>query len=740
MTTTGAAREPTAGGRVPDAAAPIDPFVLEILRHRLDTINDDAAAILMQVSGSQIAVEANDLNTVIMAADGRVVACGRYVLVQVASMHLFVRHLLEEYGDNPGIDPGDQFLTNDPYVGTLHQPDVVVVAPVFAGDRLIAWCGSAIHEADVGGPTPGGMSYDAASIFDEALPMAPVKIVEGGVLRRDIEREYLVRSRTPELNRLDLAGQIAANRATAEELLRLCDRYGVDTLVAAHDRLLAAAEDEFRERLRALPDGRWRHTAYVEYRPKTLGEHEPEHVYAIRLLCEKRGDHLVLDFSESDPQAPGAINTTEPALINFAMAATLLYFCGGLSWVPGGVWPALEIRSRPGTIVHATWPAGVAMSTAATCQAIRICINACAARMLDADDELSMHVMGSCQAAGGGGGIVSGLDGDGRPFATMTLDELTGGGGGRAHADGADSSGYTTSPGASCANVEVNESYLPLLYLQRQELADSGGPGRHRGGVGARHLIRPHGTPHPVRVLSFGQGLQHPAAIGVAGGEPGATSGFALLTSDVADAATRANGEQRHLDVPMPIAAMSFTDGDVWLAVAQGGGGYGDPLLRDPSAVAADVADGLVSVRGARDDYGVVVRVGDDDVTVDEPATAAQRARLRAARLGREPQRPVDVRAAAAIGRRLSSALRLDEGRIWCGACAGPLASVGDDLHAALHLVEHDIERRAVHGLRYPGSERFVLRHFCCPYCATQIDVQIGRRDEPYDRAIEVLG
>jgi N-methylhydantoinase B/oxoprolinase/acetone carboxylase alpha subunit len=128
----------------------------------------------------------------------------------------------------------------------LHQPDVVVVAPVFDGDRLIAWCGSAIHEADVGGPTPGGMSYDAASIFDEAIPMAPVRIVEGGSLRRDIEREYLVRSRTPELNRLDLMGQLAANRATTDELLRLCARYGTDALVASLDRLLDAAEDEFR--------------------------------------------------------------------------------------------------------------------------------------------------------------------------------------------------------------------------------------------------------------------------------------------------------------------------------------------------------------------------------------------------------------------------------------------------------------------------------------------------------------
>jgi N-methylhydantoinase B len=709
-----------------------DPFVLEIVRHRLDTINDDAAAILMQVSGSQIAVEANDLNTVIMAADGRVVACGRYVLVQVASMHLFVRHLLEEYGDNPGIAPGDQFLTNDPYVGTLHQPDVVVVAPVFAGDRLIAWCGSAIHEADVGGPTPGGMSYDAASIFDEAIPMAPVRIVEAGKLRRDIEREYLVRSRTPELNRLDLAGQLAANRATSDELLRLCERYGTATIAASLDRLLASAEDEFRDRLRRLPDGRWRHTAYVEYRPRGLPAGDLEPIFAIRLLCEKTGDRLVFDFRESDPQAPGAINTTEPALINFAMAATLLYFCGGLSWVPGGVWPSLEIRSTPGTIVHATWPAGVAMSTAATCQAIRICINAVAARMFDASDELCGEVMASCQAAGGGGGIVSGVDEAGRPFATMTLDELTGGGGGRAWADGADSSGYTTSPGAACANVEVNESYLPLLYLRRAELADSGGPGVHRGGVGALHLLRTHHAGSRVQVLSFGQGLQHPAAIGVAGGEPGASSGFALL--DEGAAIDRDASGLR--DVPMPVGGMSFGDGDVWLAVTQGGGGHGDPLQRDPRAVAADASAGLVSIDGAARDYGVVLRAAGHGFEVDEAASDAHRRERRRDRLGREPSRPLRP---TARGARVSSGVRGDDGRLWCAACGGDLGIAGGDLYDVLHCEERAVEHRAVHRLRYPGSERFVLRHFHCPHCATQLDVQIGRRDEPPVRAIDVV-
>ena len=134
----------------------VSPVLLEIIRHRLNNINDDAASTLKRVSGSQIAVEASDLNTVIMAADGRVVACGRYVLIQVASMHLVVSFLLEHYADNPGIAPGDQFITNDPYVGTLHQPDVVLAAPIFVDGTLVAWCASVVHQSDVGGPTPGG--------------------------------------------------------------------------------------------------------------------------------------------------------------------------------------------------------------------------------------------------------------------------------------------------------------------------------------------------------------------------------------------------------------------------------------------------------------------------------------------------------------------------------------------------------------------------------------------------------
>jgi N-methylhydantoinase B len=714
----------------------LDPITFEIIRHRLDSINDEAASTLQHVSGSQIAVESNDLNTAVTAADGRVVACGRYILAQVASIHLVVADILTEYQDNPGIGPGDQFLTNDPYVGTLHQPDVVLVAPVFASERLIGWVGSTVHQADVGGPTPGGMSMDARSIWDEPIPMPPVKIVEGDRIRRDLEREYLIRSRTPQLNALDLAGQVAANRASVAALLRLCERYGADQVEGAMARLLTGTERRIRERLAELPDGRWRHVAHLEYGPEPDGSPGGA-VYAVRLTATKRGEQLELDFSESSDQAAGAINTAYPALAGFTMAAVLVYLCGGLPWVPGALWPAVRIVSRKGSVVDAEWPAGVAMSTATVAQAVRTCVNVCLARMLDgsAHDE---HVMAGCQLAGAGGVVLSGHTDDGRMFAGMTLDEVAGGGGARTFADGADSSGPTTSPGGACANVEVNESYLPVRYLVRAELPDSAGPGRLRGGVGSLHLLTPHEVRAPVGVLSFAQGLQHPGAMGLAGGEPGGSGAFAILGPDEARALVHGELGPRELPIPGPDARL--TASDVHVAVSQGGGGYGDPIERDPAAVLEDVLDSLVSRERAASDYAVLLADTASGPVVDGAGTAALRDERRRARLGGSEPRPV---AKTSGGRRLSATLRLDEDGespvITCNRCAIALCDAAKNVYAHLLLDEQPARTFAPFRFGYDGAERFTVRRFYCPGCGLQIDAIPARSGEPLVYAVEPL-
>ena len=623
----------------------VDPFTFEIIRHRLDSINDEAAITLRQVSGSPVAVEANDLNTAITTADGTVVACGHYVLCQLASMDLVAADIMREYTDSPGFGPGDQFLTNDPYVGTLHQPDVVVVAPVFADGRLVAWCGSSVHQFDVGGPSAGGMTFDAGSIFDEPTPLPPIRIVAGDWVQRDVERDFLQRSRTPHLNELDLRGQIAANRATSAAILALCARYGADVLAEVMAGLVTATERQLRARLRELPDGRWRHVSYLE---RGAPQPDDSDIYAVRLTTTKRGDSLELDFSDSSPQAPGAINAAYPALVNFAVAALLIYLCGDLPWVPGAILRVCRIRSKEGTIAHARWPAGVAMSTSSSCQAIRVCVNVCVGRMLEGSPALSAHAMASCCSSGGGGGVFAGVIADGEAFAAMTLDELTGGGGATGSHDGISSSGTTTSPGAACADVEVNESYLPLLYLRRAEVTDSGGPGRFRGGLGGLNIICPHATAAPVTILSFAQGLQHPAAAGLAGGEPGGQSIY--LVTDVSAALGLADGMPgpgtpgpgTAVDWSLPSQDSAMRAGQAHIAVSQGGGGYGDPLTRDPRSVAADVTAGAVTAGRAGLDYGVVVTEGaDGEWTADLDSTESLRQCLRRERLGGRAGRAV---------------------------------------------------------------------------------------------------
>ena len=263
--------------------ATFDPVTFEILRHRLTAINDEAAVTIAFASGSPVATEAYDFNSALMTASGDVVLVGQYIVAHAAAMDLLVKHLIAEYADNPGIGPGDMFMTNDPYIAAMHQPDVVVAAPIFVDGELVAWCGSVVHQSDVGGPLAGSVGAGAASIYQEAIPLAPVRIVEAGRVRKDIEREFLIRSRTPELNALDTRAQIAANNVHAMGFAEVCATYGTATVTGCMEWLIDTTTRRFEQRLRGLPDGEWSHTCYVEHDGRS------DEVYRVELILRKAG-------------------------------------------------------------------------------------------------------------------------------------------------------------------------------------------------------------------------------------------------------------------------------------------------------------------------------------------------------------------------------------------------------------------------------------------------------------------
>jgi N-methylhydantoinase B len=711
-----------------NAANIVDAATFEVLRHRLWAINDEAAVTIARVSGSPIATEGNDFNSGLMTASGETVVAGIYVLVHAAALGRIVRDVLEHYADNPGIRPGDMFLTNDTYVGAPHQADVIVVAPIFDGDRLIAWTGSCVHQADVGGPVPGSITVGARNIYEEALPISPVKIVEGGVLRADIEREYLHRSRTPELNRLDLLGQIAANRVQSDRILELCAKYGTDTLIATFDRLIDSTEQRLRERLRALPDGRWRHVGFCEH------DGVDDAVYAVRLTMTKQDDNIVLDFSDSSPQAPALINVAEPTLSGYAMAAVMTVFGYGLPWVPASFWRVIEVRSKPGTVVHCTMPAGMSMGVTSAGQEVRTAVNVCVDRMLDASDDPVHHaqILASCTSSSATS-TISGTHADGRPFGTMLLDGVTGGMGARTWGDGPDTGGFLSSPAGACVNVEVSELNFPLRYVWRRERPDSGGPGRRRGGVGADNVYVPHEMGDRFGTTVFAHGTQPPTSAGALGGEPGMQNAFAIVRGGAAGAdATRTLDEfggEVTRTAPKQVTALGA--GDAFVNWCAGGGGIGDPLDRAYDDVMADIGEGLVTEDGARRDYGVV--------TGDPDATERLRAERRRERLGgAEPAAALDEPPAGS--RRLSTHLAVLADRVVCRRCGGDICRADPTASIKDHLVarETSVGERWPFVDGAPGASRFVLRRFFCPSCATQIDVEVNFADAPYLVSVEV--
>lgn len=688
-----------------------DAALFEVLRNRLWAINDEAVDAIVAVSGSPIATEGNDFNSGILTAAGEVALAGPYVLVHAAALGQVVRYVIEQFGDQPGIGPGDMFITNDTYVGAPHQPDVMVVAPVFQGDRLIAWCGSCVHQNDVGGPVPGSITVGASSIYEEAVPMAPTRIVAAGELLTDIEQEYLGRSRTPELNRLDLLGQIEANRVVARRLNGLCDRYGTDMVVGVLEGLIDRTEAAVRARLSSLPDGRWRHRGLVEH------DGIEDRVYEIGLTMTKRGDSLHLDFTDASPQAPALINTSRAITSSYAVAAVMTVLGYGLPWTPAAFWRVMEVDTTPGTIVDCLWPAGMSMGVTAAGQEVRTAVNVCLSRMFDASDDPAVHrqILASC-VSGSFTQTISGAFDDGRDFSAMLLDGLPGGSGARWGGDGPDTGGYLTSPAGLCTNIETNEQHYPVLYRYRRERSDSGGPGRWRGGVGLENAYQLHRAAGPLTSTVFAHGQQPPTAAGVVGGEPGMQHTGVYERSDGT------------IEVPAPKQVGVLAPGDVYTNLCGGGGGVGDPLDRDPAAVEHDVAEGLVTESAAARDYGVIIG--------DREATEALRASRRRARIGRAPapllEEPLD-------GRRLSSNVVFSDGRYLCRRCGHNHGPITEPLFSLLALVRSPIDERTPWPSARPGADRYEIRRLFCPACAVQVDVQVALTDAPLLETAELF-
>ena len=722
-----------------------DPVTYEVLRHRLWQINDEQGRTILNVSGSPVASEANDFNAGIANADGELISVGPYIVVHMVALSLVIRSALAMFGGKEGIEPGAMFLVNDPWLGAVHQNDVCVIAPVHLDGRLIAWTGSVIHEVDVGGPVAGSWNPAATDTFQEAPRYRLLKIVREGRVQPEVLDTYLTNSRTPDLVEMDLRAQIAAANVAKERLVATCRRWGIERVLDTMADVLDHSEALLRRKLGEIPDGRWDAEGYLDH------DGREDKIYTCRLSLRKEGERLVFDYRGSDPQAAAFINSPRTGVLGGTFVALLPYLCSDIPW-NGGVLRAVEVLADEGSLHNARYPAAVSSGVVNACWQVSNTASLALARMLACSERHRHELM----AVWSGSTFVFNLFGSdqrGRPFGTMILNSPLQGDGARYFADGHDVGGQLMAPRPAAPNVETVEALYPLLYLYRRRAMDSGGPGRYRGGVSAESAIAPHGTSElSVRVTTFG--ADQSCTEGVAGGYPGGGSNPLVVRGSDALERLRAGrpvASFRDLagafEALPPKHTFDLRAGDVFIGVPHGGGGFGDPLEREPAAVARDVVERCVSRARAGETYGVVLRGEGAALRADDEATAALRDALRATRLreARAPSAAWRLPAAAPAGTigpdatdggapaiRLSESLRDIGGIVACASCGAPIAPSGADPTAGLAVRVRALGAASPWvAMRWNGeSRRFILVERLCPGCGRLIETTQRRTGE----------
>lgn len=635
--------------------AQLDAVTFEVIRHSLWNINVEHGMTLARISGSPIALYSHDFNPALLTGDGEWVYTGAFLQVLSAACESGIRWVLEHYHENPGIAEGDSFLTNDPWVGAMHQQDVNLLHPVFVEGDLFCWVANSLHQYDLGGSMPGSFCPNAPDVFSESTPIPPVKIIEDGVMRADIERMYLRRSRTPELVALDLRAQVAACRSAERRILDLVAKYGPETVRAVMRKTIDDAESAFVDRLRDIDDGAWEELNYLQI----AGEGD-RGVYPVRLQVEKRDTELYFRNEGTHPQV-GALNNTVLGWRGGIMTAVNQLLLFDQMCAIGGALRHIHFEHTPGLITCSEFPAAVSCAPPTATlltqgQALR-----CMSRMVAESPRLGAEA--NAPYAGTQFPIVSfqGLDQRGEPTAGIFLDPMTGGLGAFPDHDGIDSGGFPPDPMSMAPNVEFNEHSQPVLYLYWRELADSGGAGAYRGGNSCVQAFALRDT-EALDVAVTPSGAALPTSLGLWGGYPGCTTSYRVLqNSDVAEQFAHGNLPQSldelggdALRLPADASTLQLRPGSVLEFRTAGSAGFGDPLLRVPDRVAEDVRNGAVSAEAARAIYGVVL---DDAGRPDPDATTALR--------GRGLQE----------GGTVEPTVQTRDGAARCRACRAPLGS-----------------------------------------------------------------
>jgi len=593
----------------------LDPVTFEVLKNAFITTVDQMGEQVLRTCYSFV-IYNRDFSSALNDVNGDSIAQGNYdIAVHVGTLHYTCKDVIRYFGDD--MHPGDVFAINDPYAGGTHFPDVRLIRPVFVDGKPIAYAQSNGHWSDVGGSVPGSFDVAARDMFREGIRITPIRLWDKGVFRRDVADMIASNTRDPASIIGDMLSQAEATRVAERELLRLVGKYGKETVVAGFADVQDYVERAMRQRLLAIPDGVWETQDFIDRDPAG-----GEGMIPVKVKMTKTGDRVIYDFTGSHPCIGSLYNSAFGSTFS-AVAAGMKTFFPDLP-LNSGFYRPIEVIAPEDTVVNARWPVAVTgflMPFEKIMNSIyEIWSKIIPERAIACAFNLEYLLTGGRD-----------LRSPAKPIF-MFYDWLPGGWGGRNGRDGCNVTTACFGTGLQSQPVEGQERGSPILTTEYQILTDSPGPGKWRGGAGVRKasVLRQ----ADKTVISYICDRERAIVWGIQGGLPSMPHGLSL---------TRAGSDTVEW-LGSAFSDVALREGDNFSRPTGGGGGFGDPLERDPIAVREDVADDYVSLERARKDYGVVLKVIDIDLAeyeVDVEATTAERARIRALRrewLAEEPE------------------------------------------------------------------------------------------------------
>jgi N-methylhydantoinase B len=581
----------------------VDPITFEVVRGGLLTTAAEIKASVMHSAMSPIVALGADLSCGVSDGDGRLVAQGQDIPAQLGALPMSIRATLDAL-DGIVLGEGDAVISNDVYtMGANHLNDVLMIYPVYFDGEIVAFTAARSHWSDIGGVSAGSINPTINEIYADGLRIPASRLFRAGQLQEELANLILLNVRNPRERRWDMFAQYAGCRTGARSIIRLCRKYGAETVKMCMDALLDYSERRLREGVANLPDGKYSAEDWLD------GDGIEEVPIRLAATLTVAGDDLSIDFSGSAPQVRGGMNAAWAAtwgMAHYVVKGVIDYR------IPSneGCYRAVEVTAPKGTIVNPNAPAaaatgGLSETVNRVVDLLLMCFAQAAAERTPAG---SMGTSGILAYRG------PEMSEDRRRYLgrTVAMQSLTqrGGYGARSAYDGINGIGGHLG-NTSHVSMEALESAIPVRVTRWEILRDTGGPGRRRGGCGLAYEYEVLADDYELLAMA---GRGHVPAAGFAGGHAGTRTTFSLQAPDKPPTAPG-----------LLQAGLKVEKGTVVKWQMPAGGGFGPPWERDIDDVVLDVRGGYVSESAAAEIYGVVFTA---DRLIDGVATRDRRTKL----------------------------------------------------------------------------------------------------------------